>query len=407
LGPPAPSPAGGPAIADLPRTAPVVVVGGGVVGASTLHHLAAAGCRGAVLVERDTLGSGSTGAAAGGIRAQFSDELNVRIARECLARFARFGDEVGGEIGFRRTGYLFLLRDHEVAAFAASVALQRRLGVATEVVDPAEAARHVPGLRTDDLAAATYNPDDGGADPGAVVQAYADSARRRGARVVQGVEALRVVTSADADGGPGAGADAAARSGGRGAPARVVGVETTAGTIATPVVVCAAGVWSRPLAATVGVDLPVRGERRYVYLTGPVDPGAWPAVLPLTIDFATGFYLHREGPGLLLGGPWDRPDDLAPVALHRLPSLSELTIRPAWSGLYEMSPDHNAVVGAAASPAGFLYATGFSGHGFQQAPVVGDHLAALALGLPPTLDLSPFSVERFAGATGRPEGHVV
>lgn len=367
------------------------------MGTSALHHLTAAGCRGAVLVERDTLGSGSTGAAAGGIRAQFSDELNVRIARECLARFARFGDEVGGDIGFRRTGYLFLLRDHEVAGFAASVALQRRLGVATEVVDPAEAARHVPGLRTDDLAAATYNPDDGGADPGAVVQAYADSARRRGARVVQGVEALRVVTSADGDG----------------ARARVVGVETTAGTIATPVVVCAAGVWSRPLAATVGVDLPVRGERRYVYLTGPVDPGVWPAVLPLTIDFATGFYLHREGPGLLLGGPWDRPDDLAPVALHRLPSLSELTIRPAWSGLYEMSPDHNAVVGAAASPAGFLYATGFSGHGFQQAPVVGDHLAALALGLPPALDLSPFSVERFAGAagaagaSGRPEGHVV
>ncbi len=392
-------------MADLPSTAPVVVVGGGVIGASTLYHLAAAGCRDAVLVERDTLGSGSTGAAAGGIRAQFSDELNVRIARECIARFARFEDEVGGDIGYHRCGYLFLLRPDEVAAFEASAALQRSLGVATSLLDVSEAAAMVPGLRTDDLAAATFNAEDGCADPGAVVSAYASAARRMGARVVQGCPVQQVLV----EGG------------------RVVGVSTARGTISSPRVVCAAGVWSRALAAGVGVDLPVRPERRYVYVGedgggaagGGGLPGsaALPGALPLTIDFATGLYLHRERPGaprLLIGGPWDGLDGLAPVAMHRMPGLADLPIRPGWSGLYEMSPDHNAIVGAASQPDGLLYATGFSGHGFQQGPVVGEYLACLALGLTPPLDLAPFSSARFSpspshdGAPStRPESHVV
>jgi sarcosine oxidase subunit beta len=370
-------------MADLPQAAPVVVVGGGVVGASTLYHVAAAGCRGAVLVERDTLGSGSTGAAAGGIRAQFSDELNIRIAHECIARFARFDSEVGGDIGFHQCGYLFLLGAGDVAGFEASVARQRSLGVPTRWLTPDEAAAVVPGLRVDDLAAATFNPTDGGADPGAVVQGYAGAARRRGAHVVQQTTALRILTNAGV----------------------VSGVETTAGTVSTPRVVCAAGVWSRTLAATVGVDLPVRPERRYVHLSGGAD--GLPRELPLTIDFATGFYVHRERSRLLLGGPWADPADLAPVALHRLPVLGDLPIRPGWSGLYEMSPDHNAIVGAAGAPEGLLYATGFSGHGFQQAPVVGEYLADLALGRAPLLDLSPLSLDRFASSTSRTEANVV
>jgi glycine/D-amino acid oxidase-like deaminating enzyme len=374
--------------------AEVVVVGGGAVGTSTLFHLAAAGCRDAVLVERDTLGSGSTGAAAGGIRAQFSDELNVRIAQECIARFARFPDEVGGDIGYHQCGYLFLLREGEVERFTASVALQRSLGVPTSLLQPSEAAAIVPGLRVDDLAAATHNATDGCADPGAVVAAYADAARRMGARVVQGTAVRRVVVESG----------------------RVVGVETSAGTISCSRVVCAAGVWSPELAATAGVDLPVRPERRYVDVGDVgVDGGsALPRDLPLTIDFGTGLYLHRERPGsprVLLGGPWDSLEDLAPVALHRLPVLADVSIRRGWSGLYEMSPDHNAIVGAADEPAGFLYATGFSGHGFQQAPVVGEYVADLALGRRPALDLTPFSVARFSpgstAPTPRPERHVV
>jgi sarcosine oxidase subunit beta len=361
----------------------VVVVGGGIVGTSALYHMAEAGCRDAVLVERDTLGSGSTGAAAGGIRAQFSDELNIRIALECIARFTRFEDEIGVDIGFRQSGYLFLLQADEVAAFEASIALQRSLGVPSELISPADAADIVPQLRIDDLAAATFNPIDGCADPGAAVQGYADAARRRGARVLQGTTATRV----------------AVESG------RVVGVETTRGTIATNTVICAAGVWSRQLAGTVNVDIPVRAERRYVHLTAGEDD--LPADIPLTIDFATGLYFHRERPGLLLGGPWASAEDLAPIAMHRVPALADLPIRPGWSGDYEMSPDHNAIVGATSFPAGFLYATGFSGHGFQQGPVVGSYLAELALGRTPQLDLSPFSLDRFSGQAPRTEENVV
>jgi sarcosine oxidase subunit beta len=170
-------------------------------------------------------------------------------------------------------------------------------------------------------------------------------------------------------------------------------------------VICAAGVWSRELAATAGVDIPVRAERRYVYRTMGDDE--LPADLPLTIDFATGFYLHRERRGLLAGGRWADLESLAPVALDRVPALADVPIGPGWSGNYEMSPDHNAIVGATADPRGFLYGTGFSGHGFQQAPVVGEYLADLALGRQPRFDLSPFSVDRFATQTPRTEVNVV
>jgi glycine/D-amino acid oxidase-like deaminating enzyme len=364
-------------------TADVVVIGGGVVGASTLYHLARAGCRDAVLLERHTLASGSTSAAAGGFRAQFSDELNIRMAVECIARFARFADEVGADIGLRQVGYLFLLRAEEVATFRASVALQRSLGVPAEVIDVADALRHVPGTSPDGLAAATYCPIDGLATPEAVVHGYAAAARRLGARVQQGTTVHEITVEAG----------------------HVTGVRTPHGLIATGTVVLAAGVWSAGLGRTAGVDIPVTPERRYVYYCATAGPLL--ARTPLTIDFATGFYFHREGPGLILGGPWATAEALAPFALARLPFAADLGVASAWSGLYEMSPDHNAIVGACDEPAGLLYATGFSGHGFQQAPVVGEYLAALALGGPSTIDLSALSLRRFADARPRPEAYVV
>jgi sarcosine oxidase, subunit beta len=372
-------------VAEQPRTADVVVVGGGIVGASALYHLAAAGCRDAVLVERDTLGSGSTGAAAGGIRAQFSDELNIRIALESIARFGRFSDEIGADVGFRQCGYLFLVQVEDMASFSASVALQQSLGVPSRMLTRAEAASLVPQLHVDDLAGASYDPLDGSADPGAAVQGYASAARRLGARVLQDTAVLRIVV------GPDGGS--------------VVGVETPRGTIAAPTVILAAGVWSRELAIGIGVDIPVRAGRRYGFQTAGDDP--LPADLPLTIDFTTGFYMHRERRGLLLGGPWPTLEGLAPVAVHRVPELGEIPIRRGWSGDYEMSPDHNAIVGATARPRGLLYATGFSGHGFQQGPVVGDYLAAVALGREPVIDLSPFSLDRFANHQLRGEVNVV
>lgn len=370
-------------IARPTEIADFVVIGGGIVGTSTLYHLAVAGGSRAVLVERTTLGSGSTAAAAGGIRTQFSDELNIRVGLASIAKFTRFEEEVGAAIGFRQCGYLFLLTEDAVPAFEVAVELQRSLGAPTRLLSPAEAVERVPQLCLDGLAAATFNPLDGCADTGAAVQGYAAAARRHGARILQDTTVERVVV----------------RSG------RVVGVETSRGMVSTPTVICAAGIWSRELAATADVEIPVRAERRYVYLT--VGEDGLPSELPLTIDFATGFYFHRERDALLLGGPWASAEELAPIAVGRVPALADVAVRTGWSGYYEMSPDHNAIVGAAPEPEGFLYATGFSGHGFQQGPVVGEYLADLALGRQPKLDLSPFSVDRFSNHAVRPEVNVV
>ena len=161
----------------------------------------------------------------------------------------------------------------------------------------------------------------------------------------------------------------------------------------------------------VAVDLPVTRERRRIAYTGPL--GDLPERIPMTIDFETGFYFHREGPGLLFGtnDVCDTQDEwlerAVPVLERRAPMLLEAPIAGGWSGLYEMTPDRNALIGEAPAPSRFLYATGFSGHGFQQAPAVGEHLAELVTGRTPSLDLSPFSLERFAAGRVRAERLVV
>src|SRR4051812_41528580 len=353
-------------------TADVVVIGGGALGAAAAFHLRRLGVSDVVLLERDALASGSTSKSAGGIRAQFADELNIRIALRSLAEFEAMGDE----ISFRQHGYLFLLtRPADVAVFRDALALQASLGVPSRELTAAEALELVPQLAVDDVLAATYCPRDGYATPEAVVQRYA-----HGLDVRQGCAALSVL----------------ARDG------RVVGVETTHGMISTEVVVCCAGIWSREVAATCGVSLPVSGEARTMWFT-PAD-GGLPERVPLTIDFESGFYFHREGPGLAFGG---RDEGVFEAAARRLPVLADLPVQTSWWGYYDVSPDWNALVGESSEVSRFLYATGFSGHGFQQAPAVGEHLAELVVGRESTLDLSPFSADRFAAGADRPEAFVV
>src|SRR2546421_182849 len=250
-----------------PERSSAVVVGGGIVGAATLYYLAERGCERPLLLERDTLASGSTGYCAGGVRTLFSDELNIRIGLESIRRLQRFEEEVGAAIEL-------------------------------------------------------------------------------GARVEQSCPVTRIVV----------------RDG------RVAGVETPRGTIETERVICAAGVWSRELAATAGVELPVEPERRFMFFTE--EAAGFPLELPLTIDFSTGFYFHREGGALALGGREQSLEELAPLAVRRVPSLETIGVRSSWWGFYEMSPDHNAIVGAAERPSGLFYATGFSGHGFQPGAVI-------------------------------------
>jgi sarcosine oxidase, subunit beta len=362
--------------------ADVVVIGGGVMGAAALRYLVELGCRQPLLLERETLASGSTGHCAGGVRTLFSDELNVRIGLESIQRLQRFEDEVGEQLDLRLDGYLFLLDDPaDVERFEADLVHQADAGIDTRALGPDEAREIVPQLAVDDLCGAVFNPVAGTVTPDLVVQGCAQRAARLGARVEQSCAVERILVE-------------------RG---RVAGVETARGRIDTDRVILTAGVWSRELAATAGFDLPVEPERRYMHVTG--EAPEFPKRLPLTVDFGSSFYFHREGEGILFGGA--ELDDLAPIAARRLPALAELELRHTMWGYYEMSPDHNALIGDAPEPAGLLYATGFSGHGFQQGLVVGEHLAELALGLEPTFDLSQFGVERFARGTVRAELNVI
>jgi len=354
------------ASAGLPDRAEVVVVGGGAIGTSVAFHLAEAGVPDVLLLERSALGSGSTGAAAGGVRATFSDEVNVRIALRSLDALDAFGERPGGEIDLRRVGYLFLLdRPADVEAFERGAALQNRLGAPTLMLSPAEAARKSP------LA----------------------GARRHGATLLTGCE----VTAIE----PG------------------LRLTTTRGNVEAGTVVCAAGPWSAGLGVMAGVDLPVTPYRRQIAYTGPL-PGL-PGEIPMTIDFSSGLYFHREGPGLLFGmGLPDEPpgfgvqtDDVwreraAEPMRRRAPVLADAPIAGGWAGLYEVTPDHNGLIGEAEGPGGarLLYATGFSGHGFLQAPAVGEIVRDLYLQRSPSVDPAPLSAQRFGGE-GRPERNVV
>lgn len=375
----------------------VVIVGGGVMGTSIAYHLARAGVRDVVLVERDELAAGSTSKAAGGVRAQFSDELNIQLGARSLEAFGRFAEEIGQDIGLHRVGYLFLLSTpEEVASFEAGVRLQNSLGVPSRMLTPQEARRLSPLITTDGLLAAAYSPDDGHCTPETVVHGYAAAARAHGARILRHTELTGIELHGDT----------------------VTAVSTNLGRIATDTVICAAGAWSRAVGAMVGVDLPVQPLRRQIAVTEPV-PGL-PPTLPMTIDFTTSLYFHAEGPGLLLGmsDPDEKPGfatdthdrwipRLYEAMQQRAPALLDLRRTGTWAGLYENTPDHNALIGEAPSVSRFLYATGFSGHGFLQGPAVGEIVRDLYLGRVPFLDVRPLSAGRFAADAPRPEANLV
>jgi sarcosine oxidase subunit beta len=374
-----------------------VVVGGGVMGLSTAYHLARAGVTDVVLVEQGELGSGSTSKAAGGVRAQFSDAVNIELGRRSLETFQTFESTFGQAIDLHRVGYLFLLdRPEHVEAFERNVALQNEMGVPSRVLEVAEAKALSPLISTEGLLAAAYSPTDGHCTPESVVNGYARAARRAGARLVRGC----TVTGIDCRAGS------------------VTRVVTDRGVTATDTVICTAGAWSRGVGAMAGVDLPVVPLRRQVLTTAPIaglDPHT-----PFTIDFSTSFYFHGEGPGLLLGmsDPHETPGfrltesdqwlgGLAEAIERRAPALSDVGLRAGWAGLYEMTPDHNALVGEAEDVSRFLYATGFSGHGFLMGPAIGEVMRDLYLRRTPVVDVSPLTAARFAGAELRPELNIV
>ena len=368
------------------ETADVVVVGGGVMGCSMAYHLAARGVD-VILFERGSLGSGSTGKNAGGVRQQFSSELNVRIQMLSVRLLERFEEEIGVPADFRRVGYLFLLtRPQEVEAFRRQLEMWHRVGLSEATwLSAAEARKKVPALEVRDVLGCTFCPSDGIASPDAVTMGYAAAARRCGARLLEGEE----VTGIDVNNG------------------RVAGVRTTRREVSSRVVFNCAGPWSRSVGALAGIEVPVLPYRRHIWVTGPMPEVARDS--PFTVEFATTFYFHPEGDGLLFGmsdrkEPSTFSTDVSEafaertfeVAMRRVPALEHTGIKTAWAGLYESTPDHQAILGPAEGVEGLWCACGFSGHGFMQAPAAGRLLGQMLVDGRSEIDLAPLAHARFA-----------
>ena len=379
----------------------VVIIGGGVMGTSAAFHLAEAGVS-VALVEAHDLASGSTSKAAGGVRANFSDELNIALGARSLELFARFNDRPGYEIDLHRPGYLFALSNpDDVALFERSTSLHHQFGVESRMLSPKEAKVISPLLNVDDLLACSFTPNDGHCTPESVVLGYAAGARKNGAKIFTNTEAIDIAVQGD----------------------HIQKVITSRGEVETSAVINCAGAWSPRIASMVGLELPVTPYRRELAITEPLGEefNDLPASMPMTIDYTTSLYWHREGDGLLMGfsdksieAGFDLkrdpqfPAKLAELADVRAPRLLNLGIRSGWAGLYEVTPDHNAILGEFTSINRFFYATGFSGHGFLQGPAIGEILRDLYLEKDPFINISALSAERFTRPDSlRPERNIV
>ena len=397
----------------MTETADVVIIGSGIVGSSVAYHLAEAGCTNVLVVEREAhQGKGSTGKSMGGVRAQFSTPVNIQMSKYSIDFFSKFDEVVGHPADYRAHGYLFCATNEKHLAYLkANKERQNALGVTNvEWVTPPEIVKMVPQLRVDDILGGTFCPTDGFVDPHSVMMGFMLNAREQGVRLWLDTQ----VTGIDVEAGS-AGILSVKNADKMSAlPAiearRITGVHTSRGFISTRVVVNAAGAWAAQVAEMAGAELPVEPLRRQLVPTEPFDQ--LPQRFPMVIDMSTGFHFRREGKGILLA--WNDPDETSGFktefdptfvekiltrAASRVPVLAEAGVNPrrAWAGLYEMTPDHHAIIGPAPNVEGLYFVNGFSGHGVMHSPASGRVAADLVLqGHSDLIDAAQLSVKRFA-----------
>jgi sarcosine oxidase subunit beta len=371
----------------IPKTADVIIIGGGVMGASTAYHLSARGQHNILLLEKDDFfGLGATGRCAGGVRYQFGTEVNIRLSLLSLPMLERFRDEIGQVVDYRKTGYLFLLTNpRDVEVFRHNVDLQNQLGAPTEWLSGEEVRARLPMMHLEDVLAGSYNPKDGLVDPNSVVMGYISAAQRSGVKALTSTP----VTSIQVSSG------------------RVSGVETPFQKIEAPVVVDATGPWSGATSHMAGIDVPVLPIRRQWLTTSPIPD--LPPDFPFVIDFAQSLYFHPEGPGLLTGmsNPDEKPgfdQNIDPewelvhmeAAISRLPLLEHAGLASRLAGLYEVTPDDHPIFGKTPLE-GYYIVSGFSGHGFMHGPIAGKLMSEIILdGRAVSLDVSMLDLARFS-----------
>ncbi len=355
------------------ETADVVIVGGGIVGASIAWNLTEQGCRNVLIIEREThQGKGSTGKSMGGVRAQFATAPNIQMSMYSIQFYSEFDERLGQPAGYRPQGYLFVATaPRHLDYLRTNQTLQHSLGLKQAcMVTPDDIVARVPQLRSDDILGGSFCPTDGFVDPYSVMMGFTTCAAERGAKIWKSTEVTAI--NRDATG--------------------IAGVETTRGPVSTRVVVNAGGAWAAQLAALAGIDLPVQPLRRQLVPTEPFDGVSHE--IPMVIDMTNGFHFRPESLGFLLA--WNDPEetigyktDFEPSfiekilmrAADRVPCFENVAVNPkrAWAGLYEMSPDHHCILGPVEDLSGFFCANGFSGHGVMHSPATGRILADLIL----------------------------
>jgi sarcosine oxidase subunit beta len=360
-----------------------VILGGGVLGLALAYNLARLGAKDVVVVERSHLNAGASARCGGGVRQQWSTPENIEWMKESVRLFARMPRDLGANIWFLQTGYLFLATTPEhVAQFEKNVRLQNEHGVPTRLLSPAEVGKLVPALDVSGFLAGAFNPTDGHLFPFPVVWGYADAARKLGARIHTFTEVVGLDAAGD----------------------RVTEVVTTRGRIAAGTVVNACGAWSAPVGRMLGVDLPNVPEKHEILVTEPLAPFVDPAVIPMD----SGLYCSQTVRGELcacVGMPGDRGADtgstfafaqyISGILTRLFPRLADVKLLRQWAGFYDVTPDTQPILGPLEVLPNFVQFHGFMGHGFMMAPFMARTMAEFLLRGNHRDLLAPYRFERF------------